>query len=212
LALAKRLRTPEHEIACGRFSLTDMGKSTKPTNSKIGPGRGAGDLHVCPMCLVHETLARTGARHLITVINHQTMLETPPSIAANNHLKLAINDITEPQDGLIHPTPKHVDALVRFALNWDRQGPLVIHCWAGISRSTAAAFITLCALNPDVPEHLLARRLREASATASPNRLLVRLADARLSRCGRMVTAIEEIGPGQMAVEGQPFTLPSRLA
>jgi predicted protein tyrosine phosphatase len=172
----------------------------------------AADLHVCPMCLVHETLARTGARHLVTVINLQTMLQTPREIAPHNHLKLAINDITEPQDGLIHPTPEHVDKLVQFALNWDRQGPLLIHCWAGISRSTAAAFITLCALNPDVPERLLARRLREASLTASPNRLLVRLADARLNRCGRMVTAIEQIGPGQMAPEGQPFILPSRLA
>jgi predicted protein tyrosine phosphatase len=104
------------------------------------------------------------------------------------------------------------DNLVRFALNWDRQAPLLIHCWAGISRSTAAAFIMLCALNPDVPERLVARRLREASVTASPNRLLVRLADARLNRCGRMVTAIEQIGPGQMAPEGQPFILPSRLA
>ena len=195
-----------------RFPLTEMGKSTKATNIRTGAPVRAADLHVCPMSLVHETLVRTGARHLVTVINLQTMLETPPEIAPDNHLKLAINDITEPQDGLIHPTAEHVDRLVRFALNWDRRDPLLVHCWAGISRSTAAAFITLCALNPNVPEHLLARRLREASATASPNRLLVRLADARLNRCGRMVTAIEQIGPGQMAPEGQPFILPSCLA
>lgn len=188
-----------------------MGRSTKLINAAAGARLRAADLYVCPMSLVHAMLARTSARHLITLINLQTMLETPPGIAPNNHLKLAVNDITEPQEGLIHPSAEHVDELVRFALSWDRQGPLVIHCWAGISRSTAAAFITLCALNPSVPERLLARRLREASATASPNRLLVRLADARLNRCGRMVTAIEEIGPGLMSPEGQPFTLPSRL-
>jgi predicted protein tyrosine phosphatase len=194
------------------FPLSDMGKLAKLTNSTTEAWGPAGDIHVCPMCLVHETLERTGARHLVTVINYQTMLETPTGIAAGNHLKLAINDITEPQDGLIHPTPEHVDALVRFALKWDRQAPLLIHCWAGISRSTAAAFTVLCALNPETPEHLLARRLREASATASPNPLLVRLADARLSRDGRMVSAIEQIGPGQVALEGQPFTLSSRLS
>jgi predicted protein tyrosine phosphatase len=189
-----------------------MGRSTKLIDPVAGARFGAADLYVCPMSLVHATLTRTSARHLITLINLQTMLETPPGIAPSNHLKLAVNDIIEPQDGLAHPAPEHVDQLVRFALSWDRQGPLVIHCWAGISRSTAAAFITLCALNPDVPERLLARRLRQASATASPNRLLISLADARLNRCGRMVTAIEQIGPGQMAPEGQPFTLPSRLA
>lgn len=183
-----------------------------PMSNMAGlPGPG-GDLYVCPMSLVHETLGRTGAQHLITVINLQTMLETPPGIAAANHLKLAINDITAPQDGLIHPAPEHVDEIVRFALNWDRQRPLVIHCWAGISRSTAAAFITLCALNPGAPEHLLARQLRKASATAAPNRLLVRLADAWLARSGRMVTAIEQIGLGRMASEGEPFSLPARLA
>ena len=70
--------------------------------------------------------------------------------------------------------------LVKFARDWDRKAPLLIHCWAGISRSTAAAFITLCALNPDIEELELARALRRASPTAYPNRLLVALADEAL--------------------------------
>ena len=61
---------------------------------------------------------------------------------------------------------------------------MVVHCWAGISRSTAAAFISLCAINPDAPEELIAARLREASPTAYPNRLMVRLADAALGPPG----------------------------
>jgi predicted protein tyrosine phosphatase len=114
--------------------------------------------------------------------------------------------------GLVLPCEDHVETLVRFTLDWDRQAPLLIHCWAGISRSTAAAFITLCALNPEADEFDLARILRLASATASPNKRLVSLGDAVLARSGRMVAAIEEIGRGEFAEEGQVFTLPARGA
>jgi predicted protein tyrosine phosphatase len=84
---------------------------------------------------------------------------------------------------------------------------MVVHCWAGISRSTAAAFISLCTINPDAPEELIARRLREASPTAYPNRLMVRLADEALSRRGRMIAAVERIGRGEPASEAIPFSL-----
>jgi predicted protein tyrosine phosphatase len=61
--------------------------------------------------------------------------------------------------------------------------------------------------NPAVPEQLIAGRLRQASRTASPNRLLVRLADECLQRNGRMVAAIDEIGRGEPVMEAVPFVL-----
>jgi predicted protein tyrosine phosphatase len=85
----------------------------------------------------------------------------------------------------------------------------LIHCWAGISRSTAAAFISLCALNPEADELRLAQALREASPTAHPNRRLVRLGDTVLQRSGRMIEAVESIGPGEFAEEALVFTLPA---
>jgi predicted protein tyrosine phosphatase len=105
-----------------------------------------------------------------------------------------------------------VAQLLDFATAWDRTGPMVIHCWAGISRSTAAALIALCALNPETPEERIARLLREASATAYPNRLMVRLGDAALGRAGRLVAAVEAIGRGEVATEAVPFSLPADLS
>jgi predicted protein tyrosine phosphatase len=90
---------------------------------------------------------------------------------------------------------------------WNGEGPMVVHCWAGISRSTAAAFTALCAINPDASEQQIAASLRHASPTAYPNRLIVRLADATLGRQGRMVRAIESIGRGVVATEAVPFSL-----
>jgi predicted protein tyrosine phosphatase len=127
-------------------------------------------------------------------------------------MRLHIDAIAQPLEGLIAPDAAHVAQLLEFAAAWNRQGPMVIHCWAGISRSTAAAFITLCALNPEAPETLVARLLREASSTAYPNRLMIRLGDAALGRRGRMLEAVETIGRGEVATQAIPFSLPADLS
>jgi predicted protein tyrosine phosphatase len=169
-------------------------------------------IYVAPLSLVQTIIADARVSHLVTLINDETVINTPASIGPERHLRLAMNDICEPQPGLVVPCESHVSDLIRFALAWDRKAPLLIHCWAGISRSTAAAFITLCALNPGAPELDVARTLRRASPTAYPNRLLVALADEALSRDGRMMTAVEDIGRGKVAEEAEVFTLPARLA
>ncbi len=168
-------------------------------------------LHVCSLAAVQETIGTAGASHLITVINAQSMVETPAGIDARRHLKIAVNDIVAPQPGLVHPQPEHIDEILRFARDWDHASPLVVHCWAGISRSTAAAFITLCALNDEGVEAEIARSIRAASATATPNLLMVELADQALGRRGRMVEAIDAIGLGAVAMTGTPFSIPSRF-
>lgn len=167
---------------------------------------------VSPLSRVEDTVAATRVSHLITLINTDTPVPTPPSIGRDRHLRLGMNDICEPAEGLVVPCEDHVAELVRFALCWDRNAPLLIHCWAGISRSTAAAFVTLCALDPDADERHLARKLRKASPTANPNRRLVQLGDIVLARSGRMIEAVEGIGRGAIAEEGQVFALSVRSA
>jgi predicted protein tyrosine phosphatase len=169
-------------------------------------------IYVAPLSLVEVTVADAGVSHLVTLINGDTAIPTPPSIGPDRHLRLAMNDICEPQPGLVLPCGSHVTDLIGFARGWDRQAPLLIHCWAGISRSTAAAFIALCALNREGSEQELAWALRRASPTAYPNRLLVALADEALARDGRMISAVEEIGRGQIAEEAEVFALPALVA
>jgi predicted protein tyrosine phosphatase len=132
-----------------------------------------------------------GAKAAITLINGPMMAEivTPPPIEQANHLRLIMNDIDRPAEGLIAPEAHHIHTLVEFLARWDQESPLLIHCHAGISRSPAAAFIALCLLSPQMSEEALARRLREASPAAKPNRLIVRLADEVLGREGRMIAA-----------------------
>jgi predicted protein tyrosine phosphatase len=164
-------------------------------------------IHVCSLARLHDTVEGTGARHVVTLMKDVAMVRRPGSVPAQNHLLLDMDDITCEMDGYVHPCEEHVEKLVGFVSGWDRTAPMVIHCFAGISRSTAGAFITACALNPTRSEAEIARFIREASPTAIPNIRLVSLADDLLRRQGRMVNAIEAIGRGLASYEGVPFRL-----
>ena len=165
-------------------------------------------LHVCSLALVADTVQRTGARSLVTLLRPDgTVVERPTTIAPERHLYLAISDIVAPVEGHTLPERAHIDDLIDFVRGWDRAEPMLIHCFAGVSRSTAAAFITACALNPARNEFEVARAIRAASPTATPNARLVALGDAALERGGRMTEAIAEIGRGEECLEGTPFAL-----
>lgn len=165
-------------------------------------------IFVCSLNAVESTIAEEKPSHLISVLDAASMIETPEAIAGNNHLKLAMNDISTPRKGYETPGEAHIASLITFLEDWPQVSPLLIHCWAGISRSTAAAFIAFCLNNPDQDEFILARMLRHASPSATPNKLIVHLADNLLGRNGRMVNAIEEIGRGASAWQGSVFSLP----
>jgi predicted protein tyrosine phosphatase len=164
-------------------------------------------IHVCSLARLHETVEETGALHVVTLLKQTDRVERPSSVAEANHLILGMDDIAVPMDGYIIPAEEHVTRLIEFVRGWDRARPLVVHCFAGISRSTAGAYVAACALNPRRDEWAIARELRRASATASPNIRIVSLADRMLGRDGRMVAAIDSIGRGEMAYEADPFRL-----
>ena len=164
-------------------------------------------IHVCSLAALPSTVQATGASHVLTVMGNVDQVQRPDSVKPANHLKVAIDDITEPMDGFVAPSEVHIAQVLSFVRGWDRSAPLVIHCWAGVSRSTASAFAAACALNPHRDEMEIALRIRAASPIASPNRLIVSLADKALGRDGRMVRALDEIGPATMMVEGKPFLL-----
>lgn len=144
--------------------------------------------------------------HLITLLDPHLMGEAP-RFFPDRHLRLAVDDIWEPVEGKVLPHPDLIDRILDFGATWDGQSPLLVHCWAGVSRSTATAFILACAHNPDLPEADIAKALRKASSSATPNPLLVRLADDIMGRKGRMADAVAAIGQGAYAYPGAPFEL-----
>src|SRR6202795_1103287 len=164
-------------------------------------------IHACSLAALPDTVKTTGASHVLTVMANVDQVQRPASVLPANHLKVQVDDITEQMDGFVAPSDLHIERVLNFVRSWDRSAPMVVHCYAGISRSTASAFAAACMLNPHRDEIEIARQTRAPSPIAPPNRLIVSLADKALGRDGRMLRALDEMGPGSMTVEGKPFRL-----
>jgi len=164
-------------------------------------------IFVTPLSRLSETLAASGARRMISLQSIGATFNRPPGIEPDAYLQLAMHDIAEEREGFVAPSREQVAAMLTFAKQVSRDEPLLIHCYAGISRSTAAAYVIAAALRPHLNEHALAQDLRRLAPSATPNPRIVALADDLLGRDGRMVAAIRAIGRGAEAFEGTPFTL-----
>lgn len=164
-------------------------------------------IYVCSLSRVDDTVVRIGAERLISLLSAGTEMTRPAAIRAENHLLMNMHDIAVEQEGMTLPGEAHVRQLLDFARAWDRSRPLAINCWAGVSRSTASAYIIAAALDPSRDELELAALLRRLSPTATPNPRLIAVADHILGRNGRMVSAITAIGRGADCFQGVPFGL-----
>ena len=120
--------------------------------------------------------------------------------------------LDEPEPGLIPPDEAMVARVLEFSRGWDGAAPMIVHCLAGVSRSTASALAVACDRNPDVPEHDIALAMRRVAPHAYPNRRIVALADHLLDRRGRLIDAVEAIGRENPGHWPEPFDLPSRFA
>ena len=92
------------------------------------------------------------------------------------------------------PSERDVERLIHFAREIsNRRGKVLTHCQAGISRSSAAAYIIYAiAAGPGGEEEAL-RRVYAQRPMASPNRRMVQIADELLGRDGAMIDALDEV-------------------
>ena len=152
-------------------------------------------ISVLTVCGVDELPAqrKRAVTHVLSLLDPEW-----PEIAAfedfgEHHRKtLHFHDIIEPVDSRILPTPEHMAEILRFgadlaASSAERsEGHLLVHCFMGVSRSTAAMLALLAQASPDETEARLFERLRQIRPPAWPNSLMVAYADEQLGRGGRL--------------------------
>jgi predicted protein tyrosine phosphatase len=163
---------------------------------------------VTPLSALNDAIQSHGPSHIITLLSPEHMIETPKGFDPDRHLRLGVNDVADPAAGESPPARTHIDQLLAFSRQWDARHPLLIHCWAGISRSMASAYTVLCDRLGPGREVEIAMAIRRRAAHAQPNPLLVRHADEALARDGRMVAALKVMGPPLNVTEGVTTALP----
>ena len=118
---------------------------------------------------------------------------------------LRFNDIIGETPGLKAPEVGHVEAILAFgrSLAHDaetrNEGHLLVHCHAGISRSTAAMAMLLAQVYPDEDEDRIFQQLLEIRPQAWPNSRMIGFADDRLAREGRLSLALSRLYARQLA-------------
>jgi predicted protein tyrosine phosphatase len=135
--------------------------------------------------------------YLLSILASNDVLPRPEWIQGDHYLVLIFDDLDDPdfQDGIhVPPTPADLQNILAWGRQIDQAqrqegDPLsvLIHCTAGVSRSTAAAYAIWCDWLGAGQEAWAAAEVRKVRPKAAPNRLMVMYADQILGRKGRMV-------------------------
>lgn len=158
-------------------------------------------IYICGLAEMPEHVRSLQPSHLVSLLSAAEQPPTPDGFAAERHHRVEVNDISVPMLGYVLPRDDHIAGLIGFLEGWDASAPLLVHCFAGVSRSTAAALIALT-FRQDGREDEAAHRLREAAPHAQPNRRIIELADARLGRGGRLIAALAAMGEASLRPYG----------
>lgn len=103
------------------------------------------------------------------------------------------DDIVSPLPNRQVPSLEQVRKILSFGAALPRQASLLIHCHAGISRSTAVAYSILCQSAGPGTEKQCIHRLQKIRPKALPNLQVITLAELVLGRNGTMFAACEDL-------------------
>ena len=154
-----------------------------------------------------------GVTHVLSIIGPDW--PDPPSFAAfppHHRLTLCFHDVIEPRPELLPPTADDVERLLAFGREPDLMagGHLLIHCHAGVSRSTAAAALILAQARPDRPAEEALLTVVRRRPRAWPNLRIIELGDALLGRRGEIVEATR--AHYRRVLEREPWMIDQMIA
>jgi len=141
-----------------------------------------------------------GVTHILSILDPEGPdPETFRSFDPHFRATLRFHDVIEPGPDILLPQKADVEAILTFGHEAAEAGGLLIHCHAGISRSTAATLMILAQAHPHEGEDELADRLLRTRPQAWPNSRMVAFADELLDRNGRLMAATTGIYAQQLA-------------
>lgn len=156
-------------------------------------------LTVCNIGQVPATILFKGATHVVTMLRRQELneLKMPRAFNKDNWLFLDMDDvISETADAA--PQREQVVQLLDWVKKLPDDAHLVIHCYAGVSRSTAAALaVKVQELGVDRIKDAI-DWLLENRPVACPNPVITKFADELLGANGELHAAAEEVANAKL--------------
>ena len=157
----------------------------------MSTSRAASRITICGIPELGEHSA-AGVTHVLSILGPSS--PDPPEFAAfapHRRLILRFHDVIEPRPDQIAPTRDDVERLLVFGreVGETPEAHLLVHCHAGVSRSTAAAALILMQANPEWPASAALDAVAAIRPAPGPTLLILEFGDALLGRNGEIVAA-----------------------
>lgn len=159
------------------------------------------------ICGIEELAGHCEARasHVLSILDpDHPVPEAFGSYGEHAKLELRFHDIIEPSPGMVLPGADEVRRILGLAVSLMREpgSRLLVHCHAGISRSTAAMALILAHALPALSAAQVLELVHAAREKAWPNLRLIELGDAALGRGGTLVAATSRLH--RLQIERRP--------
>jgi len=133
-----------------------------------------------------------GVTHVLSILDPSYPVpDAFGGFGEHTRLELRFHDVTEITDGAEAPRPEHVEQILALGRDLVTEAPtqahLLVHCHAGVSRSTASMLMILAQAQPDLPAPALAERMLRIREKAWPNLRMLEFAERRLNRQGVLI-------------------------
>ncbi len=150
---------------------------------------------ICGILELGEHFA-AGVTHVLSILGPNG--DDPPEFAEfapHRRLVLRFHDVIEPLSDQMGPTRTDVERLLAFGreVGETPDAHLLVHCRAGVSRSTAAATLIMMQANPEWSASAALEAVAALRPRVWPNLLILEFGEALLRRDGEIVAAVGAI-------------------
>jgi predicted protein tyrosine phosphatase len=149
-----------------------------------------------------DSHSERGVTHVLSILDPEwPEPEAFEDFDPHARVTFRFHDAIEPELGVVLPQKSDVNAILAFSRDAGDVNHLLIHCHAGISRSTAAMLMILAQAHPHEKEDAVVDRLLEIRPQAWPNSRMIGFADELLGRDGRLSAAVARIYARRLKIE-----------
>ncbi len=170
------------------------------------------------ICGIEELAGHGAARpsHVLSILDpDHPVPEAFGSFGEHQKLELRFHDNVDPMPNQTMPMPEHVEALLAFGRDLMAEPPqdahLLVHCHAGISRSTASMALILAQHRPDLPADAILAEVLRIRGKAWPNLRMLEMGDAMLGRGGTLPAAAHALYRHQLEIRPQLWDFMNNL-
>lgn len=138
-----------------------------------------------------------GVSHVLSILDPG--YPEPPAFGTfreHRRLELRFHDVIDEMPGMLAPREEDVAKVLAFGRGLMAEPPaqrhLLVHCHAGISRSTASMMLILAQARPDIAARDIVSHVVSIRPRAWPNLRILEFGDTMLGRKGDLVAAAHD--------------------